>query len=530
MKKIVKKEKVIETNRNFEFNNNPSLTPTKILPSAWKVLVILSCIATMVMYAETMLIPAIPNLIKDFHVSYGLSSWLLTAYLISGAVMTPIAGKLSDIYGRKRILLIIMGIYTVGVICGGFAPNIYVLVITRAIQGIGMAMFPIAFGMVRDQFPREKVSIAQGAITSMFAVGSVIGLSIGGIIIQNFGWRTTFFTIIPISIILILIIRKYIHLTNSDNDIIKKNTEVLKIKEQKMLKNKVTNAIDIKGSVLLAVTITSFLLALTLLQNTSDNNPNLNSKLIDIHTTLLNIIPFLFLGTISLSLFIYVEKHTKSPLIDFKIFIKPQILIPSTIIMIVGFSMFMVFQTIPILIQTPKPIGFSESPIDTGRVQLPFAIVLLLFGPTSGIIISKLGSLRPVIFGSILTTFSFAIILLFHSSELLISIGLGILSAGLSLAAVGAMNIIILSSPRQYSGVTIGMSSMLRIVGSSIGPALAAMYMQTNQSQVTINGIRESLPSSFSFDLIFLSAALLSIVSIILSISLNKKNIMLNLS
>ena len=70
----------------------------------------------MVMYAETMLIPAIPTLIKDFHVSYGLSSWLLTAYLISGAVMTPIAGKLSDIYGRKKMLLIIMAIYAGGVI------------------------------------------------------------------------------------------------------------------------------------------------------------------------------------------------------------------------------------------------------------------------------------------------------------------------------------------------------------------------------------------------------------------------------
>ena len=81
----------------------------------------------MVMYAETMLIPAIPTLIKDFHVSYGLSSWLLTAYLISGAVMTPIAGKLSDIYGRKKMLLIIMAIYAGGVICGGFAINIYTL-------------------------------------------------------------------------------------------------------------------------------------------------------------------------------------------------------------------------------------------------------------------------------------------------------------------------------------------------------------------------------------------------------------------
>src|SRR5436190_15197781 len=97
----------------------PSSHSTKIPASAWKVLAILSCIATMVMYAETMLIPAIPDLIRDFHVSYSMSSWILTAYLVSGAVMTPIAGKLSDIYGRKKILLIIMVIYAVGVSLSG---------------------------------------------------------------------------------------------------------------------------------------------------------------------------------------------------------------------------------------------------------------------------------------------------------------------------------------------------------------------------------------------------------------------------
>ena len=487
----------------------------------------------MVMYAETMLIPAIPTLIKDFHISYGLSSWLLTAYLISGAVMTPIAGKLSDIYGRKKMLLIIMAIYAGGVITGGFAINIYTLDNYKSIQGFGMAMFPIAFSMVRDQFPRDKVSIAQGVITSMFATGAVIGLSIGGIIIQHFGWRMTFFTIIPISIALLFVIRKFIHISddysydiNNNNKLNQDNTITRAKKDQSINKGekKPTTPIDIKGSILLAITITSFLLALTLLQSTpSNNNSNINNGFANFYSIMENILPFIILGIISLILFIYVEKRTKSPLIDFEIFLKPQILIPSTIIMIVGLSMFMVFQTIPILVQTPNPIGFGENAIDTGRVQLPFAIVLLIFGPTSGIIISKLGSLKPVIFGSTLTTLGFVIILLFHSSELLISTGLGILSAGLSLAAVGAMNIIILSSPRESSGVTIGMSSMLRIVGSSIGPALAAMYMQTNQSVINVKGITESLPSSFSFDLIFLTAVILSIVSIILSILLSKK-------
>jgi MFS family permease len=488
----------------------------------------------MVMYAETMLIPAIPTLIKDFHISYGLSSWLLTAYLISGAVMTPIAGKLSDIYGRKKMLLIIMAIYAGGVITGGFAINIYTLIITRVIQGFGMAMFPIAFSMVRDQFPRAKVSIAQGVITSMFATGAIIGLSIGGIIVQHFGWRMTFFTLIPISIVLLLIIRKFIHISddysydsiNNDNNNLNKDNKLIKINKDKSIKKekKLTTRIDIKGSILLAITITSFLLALTLLQSSpSNSNSNINNGFSNFYPIVENTLPFIILGVISLILFIYVEKRAESPLMDFKIFLKPQILIPSTIIMIVGLSMFMVFQTIPILVQTPIPIGFGENAIDTGRVQLPFAIVLLLFGPTSGIIISKLGSLKPIIFGSTLTTLGFVIILLFHSSEFLISTGLGILSAGLSLAAVGAMNVVLLSSPREFSGVTIGMSSMLRIVGSSIGPALAAMYMQTNQSVINVNGVVESLPSSFSFDLIFFTAVVLSIVSILLSILLSKK-------
>ncbi len=523
--------------KSTQYSNPQPKIQAKIPPYAWKVLVILSCIATMVMYAETMLIPAIPTLINDFDVSYGLSSWLLTAYLISGAVMTPIAGKLSDTYGRKKILLTIMVIYTAGVSVGGVANDIYTLLISRAIQGIGMSMFPIAFGIVRDQFPKEKISIAQGAITSMFAAGSVIGLSIGAVIIQHFGWRMTFFTIIPISIVILLVIRKYIHIDDNYNYDIENqkklekgaqnNNQIPKYSKEKKANGERTAKkiqIDIEGSILLAFTITSFLLALTLLQTSSNSNstPDTNG-FSNYDTSFKTILPFVISGVVSLALFVYVEKHAKFPLMDFKIFFKPPILLSSIIIMIVGMSMFMVFHTIPILVQSPEPIGFGDNSVETGKIQLPFAIMLLIFGPTSGIIISKLGSLKPIIFGSMLTTCGFIVLFLFNSSELLISTSLGILSAGLSLSAVGAMNIIILGSPRESAGVTIGMSSMLRIVGSSVGPALAAMYMQTNQSVINVKGILESLPSSFSFDLIFFTAIMLSIASVTVSIILSKK-------
>jgi MFS family permease len=111
-----------------------------------------------------------------------------------------------------------MIIYAAGVFIGGFATNIYFLLSIRAIQGIGMSMFPIAFGIIRDQFPREKISIGQGVISSMFAAGAAIGLSIGAFIVQFFGWHATFITIIPISISLLIIIWRFVHLDEGESN------------------------------------------------------------------------------------------------------------------------------------------------------------------------------------------------------------------------------------------------------------------------------------------------------------------------
>ena len=144
--------------------------------------------------------------------------------------------------------------------------NIYFMLIARAIQGIGMSMFPIAFGIVRDVFPREKISIGQGVITSMFASGAVIGLAVGGIIIQNYGWRTTFFTIIPIAIALLLVIRRFIKV---DEGNLREQEEQSKIGENSHISNEIekrienkyndnndkgsVNQIDIKGAITLVL-------------------------------------------------------------------------------------------------------------------------------------------------------------------------------------------------------------------------------------------------------------------------------------
>ena len=507
---------------NFPSINNHQLSSSvKIPASAWKTLAILSCVATMVMYAETMLIPAIPDLINYFDVSYSMSSWILTAYLITGAVMTPITGKLSDHYGKKKVLLIIMVIYVVGVSTAGLATNMVFMLIARAIQGIGLSMFPIAFGIVRDQFPREKISIGQGVITSMFASGAVIGLLAGGTIIQDYGWQTTFFTIIPIAIALLVIIRRFIKVDENTTQQ-EEGWTIPKVgisHKAGINISKYKSQIDIKGAITLAIAVTSFLLVLTYMEIGNAGSGNYNNST----QFSLEVVSFLVTGIISFILFIITESRVKYPLVDLKLMLNKAILPANLIIMIVGLSMFMVFQTIPILVRDPQPLGFGEDAIKTGSVQLPFALVLLVFGAFSGFIISKLGSLKPIIAGSVITAISFFCLLTLHSSELLISASLAILSVGLSLTSVGAMNVIILATPKQYTGISLGTTMLMRIIGSSVGPALAGMYMQSHQSLLDISGITRSFPSLVSFNMIFLTAAVLSIASIFLAIVLRRR-------
>jgi MFS family permease len=484
----------------------------------------------MVMYAETMLIPAIPDLINDFNVSYGTSSWILTTYLISGAVATPIVGKLSDVYGKKKVLLAVMLIYAVGVSFAGFASNIYTLLLVRAIQGIGMGMFPIAFGLIRDQFPREKISIGQGIISSMFAAGAAVGLSAGAVIVENFGWQATFFTIIPIAILLLITIWRFVHVREtlesdpSEVRLTDRKDEEFDVapfdNSSKGKRGKLH--LDIRGAAALAVSITSFLLCLTLIETSSGSSIETNS-VIGILSGYGLILGSAVVAAISFGLFLLIERREKYPLIDLRLLGNKVILPSILIILIVGLSNFMVFQTIPILVRNPEPLGFGADVVDAGTIQLPFALVFLVFGPTSGFIISRLGSLRPVIVGTSIITASFLGLVFFHDSPIAISVNLGVLATGLSFAAIGAMNVIILATPKEHTGISLGIATLVRIIGSAIGPALAAMYMETSQIAIEMGGVSRSYPSDFAFVMIFTSATVIAATSIFLSILLRRR-------
>jgi MFS family permease len=481
--------------------------------SAWTTLVILSCLGLITMYGETMVLPAIPDFIRDFNISYNTSSWILSSYLIAGAVMTPIAGRLSDIYGKKKILLIVMAVYSTGILAGGFANSIEFMLAARAAQGVGMSMFPIAFGIIREILPEKKLAIGQTIFSSTFSGGAVVGLMVGATIIQNFGWQATFFSIFPIAVILGLVIRKIIHVRDP-------STSEAKVKEGgreevRKEKNSSTNSqtIDVKGTLALAVTIISFLAGISFLES---NSANTGFQIAALFST----------AAVSLAVFIVIEKKVSSPLVDLKLMTHKMILPATIILMMVFLCMFMVYQTIPILVRSPQPLGFGGDALVTASVQLPFMIVLLIGTVMSGFILNKVGNTRLTLLGTIISAIGFFSLLLFHSTEFMVSVTLTIISAGLSLSITGGFNVVLLSAPIQATGIALGMTLLLNLVGMSIGPSIAATFQQMYQG--TVEGVTgEQFPTQDAYNLIFLTAAMISLASVALALALARRKITL---
>jgi MFS family permease len=452
------------------------------------------------MFDETMILPAIPDFIRDFNISYSTSSWLLSAYIIAAAVMTPIAGKLSDIYGKKKILLIVMAVYAVGILAGRFATNIEFMLAARAAQGVGMAMFPIAFGIIREVLPEKKLAIGQTIFSSTFSGGAVVGLVGGAAIIQNFGWQATFLAILPVAIALWLIIVKFVRVQSPAS--MEAGIEVGNGNPSN------DQTIDIKGTLALAATIISFLAGISFLES---NSASAGYQVAGLFAA----------SGVSLATFILIEKRVHSPLLDFKLMTSKSFLPPTIILMLVFMSIFMVYLTIPVMVRSPQPLGFGGDAVAVAGVQLPFMVVLLIGTIMSGFILNKIKNSKLTLIGTVISTIGFFTLLMFHSTESMVSIGLAILATGLSLSITGAFNIILLSVPMQVTGIALGMTLLLNLVGMSVGPASAGVFQQMYQG--TVEGVARQFPTQDAYNLIFLTAALISLASVALALAVNRR-------
>jgi MFS family permease len=464
--------------------------------SAWFALAILSSTLLTVFFSETMLLPAIPEIIQEFNITYGTAAWIFSAYLIVAAVMTPVAGRLSDLYGKKKVLLTLLAIYIAGLTAGGFADNISFLLATRIVQGVGLSAVPAAFSLLRDTFPPAKLAIAVGVFGSAYSAGSVVGLLAGASIIQSFGWHATFHAIVPFAVVVALLIARFV-----------KENKALIVSAPESTGKKHTS-IDIRGILALSATITSFLVALTLIQIgvSPENLPLIGTAFT--------------LSAISLAAFVALEKRVVPPFVNLKL-LRDKTLLPSFILLIAGgITMFMIYPTIVQLVRSPVPLGFGGDAVDAANVQMPFMVMFLVFASITPFIINRIGKLKPAIIGTVISLAGALGLLAFHSTELAVSANLAVIASGLSMTMTATWNLIVSSSPKEFTGISVGVGALLLFIGMAIGPALAGVYMESKE---TVEGFPGSYPSLASYDTVFLTAGLLSAVSLAFGLVLRRR-------
>jgi MFS family permease len=473
---------------------------------AWRVLLILAAMAIMVTYVETMVLPAFSNFESFFRVSDASTiAWILAAYLLVGVAVTPIFGKLGDIYGKKRILLVAMGVYAVAVSVAGFTPQIgaalglsrpnqiYGLIGVRAVQGVGMAMFPLGFAMLPEVFPPAKVGQAQGLLSGMFATGAAAGLVGGGWIAQTYGWQLTYHTVIPIAITVLVLAAVFIR--------------------ESLIRHEVK--IDFPGVVSLGAGLTFLMLGIT--EGAYWGWGKLSA--VTLGGVPWGVPEFFLLAVLAFAVFFYWEPRAPSPVVSFRALQERNIWVSNLNGVFVGMTMFLLFTVLIILGEYPSP-GFGLHELDAALVFIPAVLGMMVTGPFLGRAISRYGPKPVMILGFALIVAGSLGLVGLHGTVYDVAVLSIPIMVGNVAVLVAMTNVIVLSVDPRTMGVQTGMNQTFRNLGSAIGPVLVTSILASYAfTQLTPFGPFQNY-HPIGYEVVFVVVAALGILGGVLSLTL----------
>ncbi|WP_440710179.1 MFS transporter [Herbiconiux sp. YIM B11900] len=398
---------------------------------------------------QSLVAPALGTIGADLGVATTDASWVLTAYLLSAAVLTPILGRLGDMVGKRKVIIVVLALLLVGTVLAALAPNLGVLIVARILQGAAGAVMPLSIGIVRDELPRERVSVTIGLLSAIFGIGAGVGIVAAGPIVENLSWHWLFW--LPAVLVAIALLGAIFGIPESPV--------------------RTPGRLDVLGTGILSVGLVGLLLAISEGEKWGWGDGKT--------------IGLIALGAIALVVFVVVELRVKNPLIDVRLFKHRGVWTAHVVALAFGFAMFGTFILVPTLLQLPTVLGygFGFSVSEAGLYLLPTVVAMVISGVVAGILIRRIGPKIPMIAGGIAVAVAFLIPALGHSESWQIVIS-GILTGiGIGMALAATSNAIVESVPAAQTGEAISANTVLRTVGSSIGTAVIAALISSNVSE-----------------------------------------------
>lgn len=395
---------------------------------------------------QSLVAPALGTIGKDLGVATADASWVLTAYLLSAAVLTPILGRLGDMVGKRKIIIVVLALLLVGTVLAALAPNLGVLIIARVLQGAAGAVMPLSIGIVRDELPRERVSVTIGLLSAIFGIGAGVGIVAAGPIVEALSWHWLFW--FPAVLVVIALLGAIFGIPESPI--------------------RTPGRLDVLGLAILSIGLVAVLLAISEGEKWGWGDGKTVGLLIG--------------GGIALIVFVFVELRVKNPLIDVRLFKHRGVWTAHVVALAFGFAMFGTFILVPTLLQLPTVLGygFGKSVSEAGLYLLPTVVAMVIAGVVAGILIRRVGPKIPMILGGVSVTVAFLIPALGHSADWQIIVSGVLTGIGIGFALAATSNAIVESVPAAQTGEAISANTVIRTVGSSIGTAVIAAVISSN--------------------------------------------------
>jgi MFS family permease len=409
-------------------------------------LVIIGLGALVVSMSQSLLIPVLSTLPAKLHTSAGNVSWLLTSTLLVAAVSVPIMGRLGDMFGKRRMLLIAVGALVVGSLLTAVTDNVALLIIGRAVQGAAAAAIPLGISLLTSLMPRERVASSIAVVSAMLGVGGALALPLAGLVAEHADFHTLFWITAVAGVVAFLGIAS----------IVPESAE------------RSPGRVDLVGSFLLAGALVALLLPLAEGGTWGWSDPK--------------VIGLLVASVVLLAVLTWTQLRIRQPLVDLRALRRKPIVLTNIASILFGFALFASFIGTASYVEAPRSTGygFGASLLVGGLTMLPSGVAMLVFSPVAGKLVELRGAPQTLALGATVVAVGWLLRIVLANSLWQVIIGVSIAGIGTGIGYAAIPSLINAHTPSTEIGAANGLNTLFRSLGSSLASAIGGSILAAN--------------------------------------------------
>lgn len=427
----------------------------------WLVVLVLAVTSVVSTVQFTLIIPLVPTFPERLDAPVSDTLWILIAPLLCGTVATPVFGRLADMYGKRRMLLVCLSGVVAGNVVGLLASSVWPLVASRALVGIAMGVIPIGIAVLRDELPAHRLGFGIAIMSTTIGIASGVGLPLGGWLNETFGYHSIF----SISLVATIVVAIGLPLAVPASPM------------------RTGGRFDVLGAVLLVGMLLALLVALS---------KGGDWGWLDART--------LVLGGVSLvagALWLVQERRARDPVVDLGISLSRPILLTNLSSLAFGLAVY--GNMLVTMSQAQVPVadgGFGLDTFQAGLVMLPAGLAAVVVSPIAGAFVQRLGGRVTVIIGALVTAAGYGLRVLLVSELWHLVVGAAVIQFGVAVAVAGLPALITRYAPLGQTASANSVNSLVRSIGSSVSAAaIAAAFTLTT---IGASGVEHPTPLAFA--------------------------------